>query len=97
MQLTLFNHPLYSDYVCNINTGEIYSLKNNQIKLLKQRFNKYNSYLRFKIGKVKHYYSHRFIWECYYNEILPRNIDVDHRDRNRFNNHINNLRKVIRI
>ena len=51
-------------------------------------FNVYND------EKVKSYRSNRFIWECYENEILDKNIEIDHIDKNKLNNSIDNLRKV---
>ena len=95
-EVELFNHPIYQDYACDPITGDIYSLKNNKIILIKQNLNK-NGYLQiiiYKDGKYKNYKSHRFIWECYENEILDKNIDIDHIDKNKLNNSIDNLRKV---
>ena len=97
-QIELFNHPIYEDYACNVHTGDIYSLKFNKVKLIKQILND-RSYLVFNIwqdGKLKQYKSHRFIYECYENEILDKNNDIDHRDHIKTNNNINNLRKVSR-
>lgn len=97
-EVKLFNHSIYQDYACDPITGDIYSLKNNKIILIKQNLNK-NGYLQiiiYKDGKYKNYKSHRFIWECYENEILDKNIDIDHIDKNKLNNSINNLRKVNR-
>ena len=91
-----FTHPLYSDYSCDVATGEIYSFKNDKLKLLKQSTDS-KGYLCFGIGKngnFKTYRSHRFLYECYYNKILPKYICVDHIDRNRKNNNIDNLREV---
>lgn len=94
-----YKHPVYNYYAYEPITDEIYSLKNNQIRLLKQvitRFPGYSKISVYKDKKAKNYYVHRFVWECYYNEILDKNIDIDHRDRNLLNNHISNLRKVTR-
>lgn len=97
-EVKLFNHPIYEDYACNIHTGDIYSLKNNQIKLIKQILNNrgYLVLTVYKNGKHKIYQSHRFIYECYENEILDKNIEIDHQDKNKLNNSIDNLRKVSR-
>ena len=69
-----------------------------KIRLLKQNICT-KGYFQIKIYNNKnqiHYLSHRFILECRENEILPRNIDIDHIDKNKLNNSINNLRKVNR-
>ena len=95
-EIELFNHPIYQDYACNIHTGDIYSLKNNQVKLMSQPTDSkgYFQITLCKENNKKLYRSHRFIYECYHNKILPKNICVDHIDRNRKNNNINNLREV---
>ena len=97
-QIDLFDHPIFNEYACDVITGDIYSLKNNQIKLLKQSTDNKGSlfFYIYDDGKRKHYYSHRFIYECYENEILDKNIEIDHQDKNKLNNSINNLRKVNR-
>ena len=98
-QIDLFNHPIYQDYACDPITGDIYSLKYNKIKLMSQTL-KDNGYLSFIICHEKlkkRYHSHRFIWECYENEIIGKDFEIDHRDHIKTNNSINNLRKVSRM
>lgn len=69
----------------------------------RQRFNK-RTY--FKYGKNRYYQCltqknkiktwsklHRDVWQ-YHNGAIPKNLMVDHIDRNRDNNHISNLRLV---
>lgn len=96
IEIELYYHPIFEDYGCNPTTGDIYSLKNDKIILIKQDIN-INGYMYFNIyndEKVKSYRSNRFIWECYENEILDKNIEIDHIDKNKLNNSIDNLRKV---
>ena len=98
IEIELYYHPIFEDYGCNPTTGDIYSLKNDKIILIKQEIN-INGYMYFNIyndEKVKSYRSNRFIWECYENEILDKNIEIDHIDKNKLNNSIDNLRKVSR-
>ena len=98
IEIELYYHPIFEDYGCNPTTGDIYSLKNDKIILIKQDIN-INGYMYFNIyndEKVKSYRSNRFIWECYENEILDKNIEIDHIDKNKLNNSIDNLRKVSR-
>ena len=96
IEIELYYHPIFEDYGCNPTTGDIYSLKNDKIILIKQDIN-INGYMYFNVyndEKVKSYRSNRFIWECYENEILDKNIEIDHIDKNKLNNSIDNLRKV---
>ena len=96
IEIELYYHPIFEDYGCNPTTGDIYSLKNDKIILIKQDIN-INGYMYFNVyndEKVKSYRSNRFIWECYENEILDENIEIDHIDKNKLNNSIDNLRKV---
>ena len=98
VEVELFRHPIYAAYAAN-KYGEIFSLKFGKIKSIGSRVSK-AGYLRFTIcigGRAKSYLTHRFVYECINNEILDRNIEIDHIDRNPKNNNISNLRKVSRI
>ena len=97
IEVTYFKHPVYQDYACD-EAGNIYSLKNKKIRLLKQNISTkgYFQIIVYNNEKQIHCLSHRFILECRENEILPKNIDIDHIDRNPKNNSIDNLRKVSR-
>lgn len=90
-------HPIYKDYAAD-QDGNIYSLKNKRIKILDLTEDK-DKYLRIHISYKdidKIVLAHRFIWECFNNEILDKNIEIDHINRNKQDNRIENLRKASR-
>ena len=97
-EIKLKMHPIFDEYACNPSTGDIYSLKYNKIKLIEQNINKfgYLYFITYNDGKQKYYKSHRFIYECHYNEIIGKDFEIDHRDHIKTNNSIDNLRKVSR-
>ena len=87
-----YNHPFICNYLANKN-GDIYSLKSK--KILSKNRNNGNGYLIFsyyntKLKKTKNYYYHRFIYEVF-NDIIPKFMEVDHRNGNKTDNRIKNL------
>ena len=87
-----YKHPFIYNYVANKN-GDIYSLKSKKI-LSKNRHNG-NGYLIFslyngKLEKKKNYYHRRFIYEVF-NGMIPKIMEIDHRNGVRNDNNINNL------
>lgn len=44
----------------------------------------------------KRYFEHRLVWLYHYGEFPPNNLVIDHIDRNRMNNKIENLRLLSR-
>ena len=97
IDIKFYIHPIYKDYAATEN-GEVYSLKNGKVRLIKQTENK-EEYLQFNIyfnKKMKTYRSNRFIYECLNNEILDKYIEIDHINKNKKDNRIVNLRKVSR-
>lgn len=98
-------HPLYTDYGAD-EDGNIYSFNPYYRKTRGCPF-KLKLYIdsdgyhtvsvrtaRGRLGKYKVVKAHRFVYECYYQKILPSNIDIDHIDFNRLNNKIHNLREL---
>ena len=45
-------------------------------------------------GKKEKVTLHRFLYECYHNTIIPKEIVIDHIDDNAFNNAIENLQML---
>ena len=76
-------------YTCNPETGEVFGKKGEVLK------NKLNGYIHIGIRddnkKYYHLYAHQFIWYDVYNEIVEQ---IDHINRFRDDNRIENLRSV---
>ena len=87
-----YKHPFICNYLANKN-GDIYSLKSK--KILSKNRNNGNGYLIFSFYddlklKKKNYYYHRFIYEVF-NGIIPKFMEIDHRNGVKNDNNINNL------
>ena len=98
IDIKFYIHPIYKDYAATEN-GEVYSLKNGKIRLIKQRENT-DKYLRFNIyfnKKMIVYPSHRFVFECLNNRLIEENKTIDHINKDKKDNRISNLREVSRI
>ena len=83
-----FIHPVYKKYAAN-EDGEII-----HVKLGKPRkgYPSNTGYLRFTIFS-KSYYSHRFVFECFYG-IIEKNKQINHINSIRTDNRIKNLEMV---
>ena len=85
-------HPVFTDYQAN-EFGEIrclnYGKKHNNVQIVKQT-EQDSGYLFFNV-REKQYFSHRFVWECFYG-LLPPKICIDHINTDRLDNRIENLR-----
>ena len=85
----------YEDYMID-EDGNVYSNKSGQVKKLKLK--KTRGYLYaslFKNKKQKTCYIHRLLYQTFVGNI-PEGIEVDHIDRDKTNNKLNNLRLVTR-
>lgn len=81
-----------NDYMIS-NYGDTYSKKTN--KILKSRI--CNSYIKIELilnNKRNIFTAHRVVFESFHKRKIKNNMVIDHIDRNRQNNHINNLREV---
>ena len=85
-------HPIFSKYAAS-KEGEILNVKTGRI--LKKNLT-YQGYYQFRVNdkkkliKPKHYYIHRFEWECV-KGLIPEGFVIDHIDSNKTNNKIENL------
>ena len=88
-------HPIYSSY-CADKNANIYHVDRPESPLVQTRLNSgyYDVHLRLPDRKTnKHYLVHRFVYECF-NGVVPRNLDVHHRDHDPSNNKLSNLDAV---
>ena len=86
-------HPLYINYGYNIIDHNIYHIPLKRAILQRLHTSGYakNS---MKLGIVqKSIFSHRFIYECN-NGIIPKGFEIDHINRNKLDNKIDNLRCI---
>lgn len=74
--------------------GEIYSSISGL--LTPTMISGYKSYRLMKDSKPKRYLAHRLVYETFKNKDINKNKIIDHIDRNKLNNNINNLREVDR-
>ena len=82
-------HPICTNYGVK-EDGTILNLKT--LHCLKPRLHRtgYSYIVAYKDGKQKNYRLHRFVYECFKGDI-PSELQVDHIDNNKVNNHIDNL------
>jgi hypothetical protein len=87
----MYSHPTLTNYVANTN-GEI----------LNTTTNKYLTGTSYGDGRIsitikkRKYQKHRFIMECLYNIIIPKQYDIDHINRDPSNNTFKNLQILTR-
>ena len=90
--VNFYKHPVFDNYAANKN-GDVLSLKSK--KILSKNKNNGNGYLIFclcseKLEKKKNYYQHRFVYEVF-KGMIPRIMEIDHRNGVRNDNRIKNL------
>lgn len=94
-------HPVYNRYYAT-NEGRVYHItKKNHVTLMQytkcmtQPGGKYGYPIITVYDKVlgrKTFTYHKFLWECWYKESPTAGFDIDHIDRDHFNNKKENLR-----
>lgn len=79
-------HPLYPNYVVDEN-GDIYSKLNGNDNGNGYRIYKLKNYEDKKVYQL----GHRFTYEAWNEETIPKGMDIHHKNHIRDDNHIDNL------
>ena len=84
----------YEDYSID-EDGNVYSMKSGELKKLKPTKNScgYLQVALSKNGKVKIFKVHRLVYKTFIKDIL-KDMEIDHIDKDKTNNKLNNLRLV---
>lgn len=85
-KMYLYKHPIFTDYACD-NSGNIINLGTGCIR---KTHTPQSGYKEIKIKNV-HILVHRFVWECYNNEVIPKGYEVNHINKNKRDNRPCNL------
>jgi hypothetical protein len=88
---TTFPHPILTSYIANT-SGEIINTLTNKT-LIGTSYG--DGRITITIKKRK-YQKHRFIMECLYNTVIPKQYDIDHINRDPANNTFKNLQILTR-
>ena len=89
-------HPRFPKYYGWFDKEQIVSVMGRKPRLIKLsiRDKYYITSLRNEDGKREKVTLHRFLYECYHNMIVPKEIVIDHIDNDTFNNAIENLQPL---
>ena len=88
-----FVHPVYKKYAAN-EDGEIMNIR---LRKARKGYQDHNGYLKISIflakNKIKMYFSHRFVFECFYG-LIEKNKQINHINFIRNDNRLKNLELV---
>ena len=87
-------HPLYTHYGYNTSDNNIYHIHLNNIVKQREMNGGYKMCMVSNDETQKSILCHRFIWECCNDSIIPKNYEIDHINRDRLDNRIENLRCI---
>ena len=85
-------HPVYKNYGYNTEDGNIYYIPLNRIVKQNLHTSGYTMCCVSDGSIQKSYFCHRFIFECFHE--IPKGYEIDHMDKNKTNNKIENLRCI---
>ncbi len=91
-------HPKYNHYGADID-GNIYSFKHNKVKEISKCPHK-RGYQQFRIshnGEYKMYLVHRFVYECWSEKMIDKDMQCHHIDHDKWNNAFSNLEIVTQL
>ena len=91
MSIEYISHPIYTDF----ESSRCVIIRHRRFKKYLGRINKfgYMCVVVYNCGKMKNYQSARFIYECY-NGFIPIGLIIDHINRDKLDNRLDNLRVV---
>ena len=90
-----YYHQIYTNFGAN-KYGQIYNKKTKRCSIGFKKSSGYMGITLSQIGlKMKNYYVHRFVYECYNGNISDK-LQINHKDSNKQNNCINNLELMTR-
>jgi HNH endonuclease len=91
-------HPRYSDYGADIN-GNIYSFKHGKVKQMQKcpHGRGYQQFVVSQYGDHKMYLVHRFVYECWSEKMIDKDMQCHHIDHDKTNNAFENLEIVTQL
>lgn len=85
-KMYLYKHPVFTNYACD-NSGNIINLDTGCIR---KTHTPQSGYKEIKIKNV-HILVHRFVWEAFNNEVIPKGYEINHINKNKRDNRPCNL------
>ena len=86
-------HPIYSHYGYGLDNNQIVHVPTNKTVKQREHSSGYSLVTVSDGHTQKSILYHRFVWECN-NDVIPKDYEIDHIDKNKTNNHISNLRCI---
>ena len=93
----IYVHPIYTNYSIDIETDLITNSNNKRSSCGSKEKRGTIGFMVYYCGKTISISLHKFKWEAVYNEAIPKNCEVDHRNQNPSDNSIENLQCLTRL